>query len=157
MDELWEAEFRGFFFGEGYIGMNKVKPRQGVNAYRAVAQINIRADDAAVLYDIQRHLGGSVHNRIRPGTPFAKYVSHPSIEWSVTNRDELRRVVAILLRGQLPSKKRHVVELFAEAIELMKSRGGRYTMEERIHLDELVQAMKAAREYVPQEGQVISA
>lgn len=79
---LWAAEFRGFFYGEGYADI------QGESQnWRPILTINLRADDEAILRDVMRQLGGTMHYipRVLP--------AHPQWRWCASGWSRVKAIV----------------------------------------------------------------
>jgi hypothetical protein len=119
----WEDEFRGFFWGEGYLGIcRNGKDRKGRNAYTVRAQITLRSDDIAMLEDIKNRIGGGIHfeGRGRKSKHDGKvFPTKPYAAWRARSKVEVCRVCDILDGGYLPSKKRREVELIRRYIALV--------------------------------------
>ncbi len=167
-DPIWEAEFRGYFWGEGYIGAafaGKVRPTTGQRVFRPVIDVTVRDDDIAVLRQFQARFGGSLiqgaARRTRSGT------SNPSVVWRVTSYYHVRDILDVLKNGVLPAKKRRLLSLMDEFLMIRERNSvvGKnvrrrldYTPEEINRIHEIMDEMKAIRAYSPpQEGQGISA
>lgn len=112
LDPVWMAEFRGFFFGEGYLGITTNGRGRGKVYHIARAAITLRDDDEPVLREIQKRLGGLLHRercgRVShvDGTP---HQTKPFVVWRVTSKSDVARVCDILDAGHLPSKKRREI------------------------------------------------
>lgn len=63
ISERWLAEFAGYFYGEGYLGITtNGMARDGIHRnYTARAQITARMDDLALIQEIHDKLGGTIH------------------------------------------------------------------------------------------------
>jgi len=103
IDPLWAAEFRGYFFGDGYLGIvrNGRSKGTGLSSSTARAQITTRDDDAAMLYDISSRLGGSLSFTVATGGR----VHCPVAIWRTRNAADVLRVCDVLDGGMMPSKK----------------------------------------------------
>jgi LAGLIDADG endonuclease len=101
LDPIWEAEFRGFFFGDGYLGIttNGVSRHTGETTFTVRAQITVRDDDIAMLHDIASKIGGKVYSE----TGTAK--RRPIAIWRIRNAKQIAQICDILERGVMPSKK----------------------------------------------------
>jgi hypothetical protein len=123
LDPIWCAEFRGFFWGEGYLGITSwgIHPSGHIKLSPRI-QIAIRDDDADVLRDIHSRLGGvltfQANNR-----HMAK--ANPIAVWRVTRKDQIARVLDVLEGGILPSKKRLQVAIVREFLETVPEPGHR--------------------------------
>ena len=117
LSSTWQAEFRGLFFGEGYIGVTKNgKGRRGTGPeYTARLQITLRDDDAEVIYDIQKKLGGTIHRERRGRLAISANGNptqiKPYIVWRTRSFNDVRRIIHILEGGELPSRKREQLKI----------------------------------------------
>lgn len=125
LDEIWCAEFRGFFYGEGCAKIDMC-----CGHHRPSLSIGLRADDHAVLEDMQSKLGGhlaskSEHRR----NPNAS----PELKWFVVGWSPCRYVIEAvsLASGKLGAKKQRDVDILYEAIL------ARYKMPKRMSHDDL--------------------
>lgn len=156
IDELWLAEFRGFFFGEGHLGITSWgKPKKGFRSFVARVQITARSDDAALLFDIQSKLGGTVYHelpsRLSPGTgssSIKSYRSNPVTIWRLTRADDIRRLCDVLAPGKLPSKKLREVEIMREFLETVQPAGKKPTLEQRALRSRLNDRIKSLHRYL---------
>ena len=111
LDPVWAAEFRGFFYADGCIVIDRAS-----NSYRPYMTINLRADDEKVLEQIHAVLGGGMsrsaanHSGGRDGKPQAR--------WYVASWPGCRAIIEAtnLHRPVLLAKKRRDVQLLYEAI-----------------------------------------
>lgn len=89
--------------------------RQGASTrmLKCRARVALRSDDKAVLDWIQSMFGGALSYR----------AATRSWSWQLTAKDDMRRVIDVLLGGQIPSKKRKEVLLVDEANRLQIRRG----------------------------------
>lgn len=158
--EIWKAEFRGFFMGEGCLWFGKTfrknKPNTpekathkssplGYYYYRTEAIISLRLDDLEILQDIQSRLGGKIMTRyIYHNRPTCK----PSARWWVGSKEGCQRIVDILSSTVLPAKKMYELPLWSEAVCLRKIRGGGYISDQdRERLEEILQAIRDIRKF----------
>lgn len=152
-DALWEAEFRGFFWGEGCISVIPYK-RGDLLLLRPQLGISQRDDDAAVLHDIRDHLGGHIFRTL----VHPQKGKQPTIEWKVVQLQEIRNVLRVLSSGVLPARKRQQIELMNQFLATIHGLGQRYTPEEKAARLVMAQGLRDAKRYVPaQEDQVVSA
>lgn len=110
----WEDEFRGFFWGEGYLGICRNGKRNGRTMYVARAQITLRIDDVGVLIDIKDRLGGNIHYERRGRKSHGngkEWDTKPYACWRVRSRKDVSRVCDILEGGYMPSKKRREIDV----------------------------------------------
>lgn len=160
IDPIWAAEFRGFFWGEGTIAIlcgrpdanrptKSGKPRQMAHYSIAItASIGLRSDDAALLYELQRRLGGQITlENYRDGS--GKTVTR----WKVgVAADNLR--VARLLESPtgLPFNKAKQLTLWRKAVEAKLRAGGtpgsRYVQEDRDFIVYAAQELVRMRKWV---------
>ncbi len=153
LDPLWCAEFRGFFYGEGYIGITRNGIKGTAVMYSARAQITLRDDDLAMLQDIKEKLGGNLffERRVRlTKVGDRDTFSRPYAAWRTRSLTNLRLVIAVLEGGIMPSKKRQdlkIVKQFLATIGSGRSNGStaasrsafRIAAETRAHLhDEIL-------------------
>jgi len=120
IDRIWAAEFRGYFFGDGFLGIvrNGMDHRSGLPANTARAQITTCDDDADMVRDIAARLGGRVY-----GDVFAsghRLPSHrkPVVVWRTRNMSDVARVCTVLEAGIMPSKKRAEVAVMRRYLAL---------------------------------------
>lgn len=130
MEDNFNFEFCGFFWGEGCADIQRFK-RGTATLYRPRLRIHQRADEVSNLYYIQDHLGGAVHYSVKPGGP-----SKPAYQWQLTERSTLLRACEILLSGTFPSKKRPQVEILVRAIHLASIKSSRFPPETLAQLDD---------------------
>lgn len=146
LDPIWCAEFRGFFWGEGYLGITSwgVNPNKGSIRLMARIQISIRDDDADVLIDIHRKLGGVLtyqdNNRLH-----AK--ANPICIWRVTRKAEILRVLDVLENGALPSKKRLQIAILREFMDTVPAPGKKPTQAEYLKREHLHRQIKQFHSY----------
>lgn len=160
INELWEAEFRGLFWGEGSIGFTYYYSQRGTFLFRPNLKINLRGDDRDILEDIKQHLGGHIYFTKKSRLTHhanGDFWSKPSVEWTVTNQDEVRNIHRILLAGLLPAKKRRDVLAFGTILDLLHTTGKKYSIEEKERIRTLIDALRADRVYQPQQDdQIVS-
>lgn len=144
LDPIWMAEFRGFFFGEGYLGITRNgKGRSKTSAPQFVprAAITARDDDEAVLQDIHSKLGGLIHYDGRGKITVFEGVEHktkPYAVWRVTSKDDVARVCDVLELGTLPSKKRHEIAIMREFLATQGVKRGRLNPKEQVAYGKIV-------------------
>jgi hypothetical protein len=110
VDPYWAAEFRGFFYGEGYIDIQG--PTQN---WRPIITINLRADDEQLLRVICLRLGGCLAHRWRD------LPEHPQCRWNLTGWGRVKAVIeqtSLLDQAILPSKKLYEVRMVYSAIQM---------------------------------------
>lgn len=137
LDPFWAAEFRGYFFGDGYLGIvrNGKDRRTGLPMNTARAQITTRDDDAAMLHDISAKLGGKVSLAAASGD--RKH--HPVAIWRTRNMVDVARVCDALDGGLMPSKKRAEIAVVRRYLAIRIPPGPRTA-------DFNVEALRAERE-----------
>jgi len=117
LDKVWMAEFRGFFFGEGYLGITTNGKERRKNRWRrkhhlARAAITLRDDDEEILKAIREKLGGIFHREghgRKSNFGDKEFDTKPYVVWRVTSKEDVSRVCDILEGGLLPSKKRREI------------------------------------------------
>lgn len=146
MNEKWIAEFTGLFWGEGTADIQKFRKLPKGEFYRPRLRIGLRADDQAVLKDVQEKLGGQL--RCDEGMRHDRKV-HPSIHWTLTNKDEIVWLTTQMLEHtSMPSKKRKQVELVREAAMLRAGKQGQHIKEgERVRLEEIYNELRAIKRF----------
>jgi hypothetical protein len=72
IDPEYAAEFRGFFWGEGMLTMQKWSKRRSFAVY---CRITLRDDDRLVLYKLQGRLGGTIRRIANPGNGSKQFVN----------------------------------------------------------------------------------
>ena len=126
LDSIWMAEFRGFFFGEGYLGVIVNGKKHGKIQHTCRAQITLRDDDVEMLHDIHSKLGGLLHTEKRGRISKIngkKHVTRPYSVWRVTGKPDVTRVCDILELSVMPSKKRLevlVLRKYLDTIGILK-------------------------------------
>lgn len=110
LDPIWAAEFRGFFYGEGCARMDN-----NSGNFRPILTIGLRADDIAILEEIQSKLGGTINEK-------PEHHKNPNAfdgkKWAVTGWSPVRSVIEAtsLLGDRLSAKKRQDVSILYRAI-----------------------------------------
>jgi len=111
---MWLA---GFIDGEGNFDIHKQQRPSG-DYYYCRFEISLRADDGGVLSMLQKRLGGKVY---KGGAP-SNGSGSPKQRWELVARAECSRLVAILDRYPLQSKKKRDFSIWREALaESMKT------------------------------------
>lgn len=132
----WIDEFRGLFWGEGCADIQRYHNGKGI-FFRPRLRIQLRADDAELLKDIQAKLGGTL-NYIENKNQKSK----PAYQWTLSNKEEVSWVCERLLEGKLPSRKIKQIELVKEAADLRKGKLGHIKSGERVRLNELYESAR---------------
>lgn len=109
-DPIWEAEFRGFFYGEGCALI--MRTRNGSNyLYNPRMTISVRDDDEETLRDIQKHIGG-VSLFVAGRGPTRR-----SCRWYLHSWNPVKIAIEeIFLNHLLPAKKCIDIQILYEAI-----------------------------------------
>lgn len=138
INERWLSEFRGFFYGEGYLGITTNGTHNGWKSYTARAQITLRMDELPILNEIHAKLGGDL-TLSRKGRKInaekKKYQSHPLAIWRARNKEDVLRVCDILKDGILPSKKKAEIETIRKFYSLGMKPGKKSTEEKQKFAD----------------------
>ncbi len=108
----WWNEFRGFFYGEGTVGISWGSRGRGAIYLR----ITLRDDDSEALQHIRSVLGGKV-SYSTPKTDTRN--SNPNCMWFITGLSTCLAILEKLSDGVIPAKKRKDIEI---AIEFCKWR-----------------------------------
>lgn len=151
IDPIWLAEFRGFFYGEGYLGICSwgVHPK-GYPKLMARAQITSRSDDSAILLDIQSKLGGMVYQEgkgRKSSNGNKTYQSNPYTVWRCTKASEVRRICDTLSLGVLPSRKRDQLQTILQYLSTVPKPGGKPTVEQYALREQLWNQIKDLHAY----------
>lgn len=139
IDPIWAAEFRGFFWGEGCLGVAIIR-----GMYRIQAVINLRMDDADTLRAFQARLGGSLsltHN-----------ISQRHTRLNIAHLEDCKRVARLLAGGSaIPFTKKRQLALWTEMLDIKTAAGGRpgsrYTPEQHARMRVLVDTIQALRRW----------
>lgn len=139
ISDEWAAQFRGVFWGEGYLSVRSaasISVRLGMG---------LRSDDAAVLTEFQRRLGGSIHTDVPTGH------LNPCTRWSIDRAEGLLLVWEILDRERLfPFRKRKELPIWKAALDVKLAHrnapnGGRYGSLVRAQMNQYVLDIRALR------------
>ena len=129
-----EAEFVGFFMGEGSLTVRKytTKPPHGhKRMYMPRIAISLRIDDLPLLKWVQKNFGGHVYynkawTQLRKVTFRGKeYTQNPTAQWSAQSVKDCLKIIALLEQAKMPANKVKQVAVFKKLLEL-KKRGKRY-------------------------------
>lgn len=139
-DPLWRAEFRGFFWGEGWLGIDMFKSRRHGRLYtchRASIQIAQANDNKAMLYHIQEVLGGTVYER--KSTYNSQNAKQICYTWMTRCRSTCQKIVEILQdESTFVDKKTEKVEALRKFIAIAEElNGNRRSEEVLVQMDEL--------------------
>jgi hypothetical protein len=160
-DQVWEAEFRGFFWGEGTLGFRPNHPfrrladgRQVTPVFTIHASIGLRWDDRYILTKFQERFGGVIRQEKYKKDP-GKFIAR----WEVSDTDCNLEIYSILSHGtNLPFNKKRQLELWHQALKIKKGaegrvlggkKGSRYTDEERQILLPIAKEIRELKEYQP--------
>ena len=150
-NKLWEAEFRGFFWGEGYIGIYACNRHEGGKHYKIVRpqlSINQAENNLSILKEIQSKLGGRIQK-----IPSFKYkdgiLRRTQYLWIVNDIYTIQRVIDILKKGLFPDKKLDYLSLVEECISIMKKhkRGTHYDKATKSRMLQLVEQVKKIKSF----------
>lgn len=152
LDPIWMAEFRGFFFGEGYLGIvSWGKTKFDIPKLAARAVISSRMDDAVILHELHSKLGGQIFtqlpSRAITSSSGKTYTCNPSVQWRATKAEDVSRICDILNMGLLPSKKRREIAIIREFLATVLPPGKRVPQEIYQKRYELHQQIKLLHKY----------
>lgn len=153
IDPIWAAEFRGFFCGEGYLGISSwgYDPKNDCRKLRPRIQITSRSDESAVLYEFQSRFGGIVYQehdgRISKGNYGEVYNSKPYTVWRVVKADQLRLILDVLENGVIPFRKREQIQVLREFLTTITHVGQKNTPEIHQKRNRLHQQIKELHKY----------
>jgi hypothetical protein len=103
IDDAWGYWFAGFFDGEGCFLVKAMHHGRRTTRYVCSAEITLRADDAAILYEIAERTGiGQVHDKRGADDPRRP---NPFSRWQFGKKAEAQALVAIFDRYPLRAKK----------------------------------------------------
>ncbi|GAC1468383.1 MAG: hypothetical protein NVSMB70_13660 [Chamaesiphon sp.] len=114
----WQAEFRGFFWGEGMLTMQRTrKPNGNWGGFAVYCRITLRADDRKILDEFSSRLGGLVKEIRGPEK------SKPVVQWQVSTIEECLRIAQLLENSEFSPRKARELNLWRACIELKKDKG----------------------------------
>lgn len=137
----FNAEFCGFFWGEGCADIQRFKRGDNV-LFRPRIRIHQRADEVDNLYFIQKELGGAIHYSVKPGGK-----SHPAYQWQLTNRVALLLACDILLSGGFPSKKVEQVSIVKRAVLVAGKKGSHFSTETKDTLEKYYLSLQELKRF----------
>jgi len=161
ISDVWAAEFRGFFLGEGSLqihrthlskqyGRGKVYERE-FNGFRPIAAVTQRSDNRPVLDAMCIRLGGNVsnHNRFNmvSGGNGKTYLNHSQAMWKVVATDDVRRILELLKGGWLPHTKLREIEIMERYLDIRPRTGHKMKPETREEIERLFWQIREVREY----------
>jgi hypothetical protein len=113
---MWLA---GFIDGEGNFDIHR-QHRPSGDYYYCRFEISLRADDGGILSMLKERLGGKVYS----GSSILNGKTHQKQRWELVARAECARLVGVLDRYPLQSKKKRDFIIWREALaESMKNPG----------------------------------
>ncbi len=151
LDPVWVAEFRGFFMGEGCASIIAGRRYRSRPQYQPRLSIALREDDADVILDIHKHLGGNVircKRETRANYPNTK----PACQWQLVGFSKLTNLLPLLLSGPLPSKKREDIEIIYKMCLTRLAMPYNITQEQSLELSRFYEACKFAKHFQGSEG-----
>jgi len=147
LDFQWAAEFVGFFMADGNLHIARfhrnAPDRQGNFKYnyhflRPVASISQRSDNRPLLEDICAKLGGNVSKRAEVAVIRGGFIRKPSIQWKISTKEGVQRVVDILRMGKLPYRDlQDKICIMQEFLDLTHDKGQHYDDATRARREEL--------------------
>ena len=156
----WLAEFRGFFWADGSIGVYQYprtyQTKAGPVKTRylfAQAVIAQRDDNEAVLREIQSRLGGTLTNggRAIMNSPLngKRYIRAPQRVWRQAHQDGVRHIVSILYQSWLPYRGMATLDLIQEFLDLPRPRGAHLPEATKKRMWEIHAELKRLKLYAP--------
>jgi len=136
-----EREFIGFFMGEGCISITKryLKSSKGIRiCYEPTLTISARVDDSKIIEWCKKQFGGSIYcykAREIIGYKGKKYKQNPVIRWDISKLSDCKKVISILNKGILPTKKKKEILVMQQFLE-EKTQGKRNGFQGRWFTDE---------------------
>jgi len=106
----WDREFIGYFFGEGCITIQRCLEKKTRPYYRIKLQFSARQDDD-MLQEAKKRYGGYIYQYGRRTQKVTGYTANPVTTWVLDDEWKCEKVIKMLLKGVLPSKKREQLEL----------------------------------------------
>lgn len=149
MSKIFEAEFRGLFWGDGNITL-MVLARPKSYDVRARFRILARDDNRKMLEAVKDYFGGYItgHRGYKRETSNGQiYLSKPQIAWSAQTRKQAWKILEVLEQGCLFAKKQEELPLVRRFLEITEERQYRYTPEQITELQTLQQQLKSMRVY----------
>ena len=136
--------FAGFIDGEGCFTIH----RNGKNGRWAAARfdLKLRADDAEIIYAIQRRLGFGIVVMYHPKSDPRFGYSNPQVEFRLAKKTDCLKLVSILDEHPLRAKKLKDYLIWREAVLLLNTKQYGGYPPSKIH--ELKQGLEQVRKYV---------
>jgi len=141
IDEIWLAEFRGLFWGEGCADI-QCYHREGKALYRPRLRIQLRADDVEMLKEIHEVFGGTLNH-----IPNKDHRSKPAYQWCLQNKEEIVWVCGVLLQSKMKAKKLRQIEYVLEAAKLRAGKFGHMSDGEKKRIEELYITVKDLKRF----------
>lgn len=142
INPIWMAEFRGFFFGEGYIGITtNGLSRNKYLHYNPRIQITLRDDDISILKEIQAKLGGGLYREglgRKTKKDGKEYQSKPYAVWRMRKKQDIERVLKILDAGYMPSQKRLQINTLRKFIKTVGCTRGPKTHKNQVIFESIL-------------------
>lgn len=114
----WQAEFRGFFWGEGMLTMQRTRKANGSwGGFAVYCRITLRSDDRKILDEFSNRLGGLVRDIKGPEK------SKPIVQWQVSTIEECIRIARLLEDSEFPPRKQNQLNLWRACLELKRNKG----------------------------------
>jgi len=150
--EQFNAEFRGFFWADGYIYLHidrqwKEKKQCWIWIVRLAFRIQQRDDNIQILENIKSRYGGGIYRSKKYTKCVSGSEGNPSATWQVGSKKDVRKVLEILEGGVMGAKKQQELGIIREALDIVDGRGSTYSKEESSRLIELENNLKASRVY----------
>lgn len=130
-DPVWRAEFRGFFLGEGWLGIQRFRGRKnGKTAsswtYRPEMNITQSVNNRAVVDHFREVLGGFVYERSPYVHGSDKVRRGPYFTWMSRSNPVSRRGWSCLAEGHLTplDKKADAIQAFGQFLDILDVWGG---------------------------------
>jgi len=154
IDPIWAAEFRGFFWADGYMGIHQVHRKyrgKRITHLRPSLKISQRNDNRAILEAFQARLGGYITTnpgrQVRDIRGNARF-TRPMACWEVHTTEGVRRAISLLCDGILPHNKQAQLKVMQEYLSMRHAPGHKYTSEEKERMEALRQEMVSLHQYV---------
>jgi hypothetical protein len=148
-DDAFGNWLAGFIDGEGCFTIRKTTKR--VVTYSTSLAVRLRADDAAILREIQVRTGlGRMYSIRCSGQRKDGTQHHPCMGWIVASKSDCMGIVDLLDRYQLRAKKANDFAIWREAVLLWANvrHGGRHNRAyDWTAIGELAELLNAGRTY----------
>jgi hypothetical protein len=143
-DEVWAAEFRGFFYADGCATF--VKHHKGL-ALTPTLTISQRADNCGILEEIRSVLGGNLGYRSYDNHPMPN--AKPQWKWTAKGWSRVLAIIEAtdLDRGILPAKKVEDVIILYEAVQARLTMPFKCTEEDWAVIHQYEKELRAVKKY----------